>query len=383
MANPKIVVECRNLTTEIGGARYSFRVPEEGVLGRGTYMKFSNLLATCVCLLGLFVVTTSFAADSVVITAKAREHFKAGVAYIEDPTGPKYEEAYREFHLAYAESPTYKILTNVGLCSLNLERDGEAIDAYTKFLASAKPEDIPKDKRTLMERDIAMLKASLVRITVTASPATLVLSDERLPNKGSSVTNRYDLSGGSLALGIHPGHHRITASADGYEPQTWDFEANSASTHEHAFRLKPLTYASPEPAPKTDVQTTSTVTAPTETPKKNVPTLVYVGAAATGVFAIGATVLGLVQHGKKTDYDSLNQAGTNPQKANDLHDSVKSYALYTDVAIGAAVLSAGATAILYFTSPSSKTETKAVASRLRLEPNVGPTQAGLSFSGRF
>ena len=203
-------------------------------------MKFSNLLATCFCLLGLFVVTTSFAADNVVITAKAREHFKAGVAYIEDPTGPKYEEAYREFHLAYAESPTYKILTNVGLCSLNLERDGEAIDAYTKFLASAKPEDIPKDKRTLMERDIAMLKASLVRITVTASPATLVLSDERLPTKGSSVTNRYELSDGNLALGIHPGHHRITASADGYEPQNLGLRCQ--------FRLHPRTRVPPEAA---------------------------------------------------------------------------------------------------------------------------------------
>jgi hypothetical protein len=358
-------------------------VPEEGVLGRGTYMKFSNLLATWVCFLGLFVATNSFGADNVVITAKAREHFTAGVAYVDDPTGPKYEEAYREFHLAYAESPTYKILTNIGLCSLNLERDGEAIDAYTKFLAGAKPEDIPKDKRTLMERDIAMLKASLVRITLTASPANVVLYDERVPNKGNSVTNRYELSGGNLALGIHPGHHRITASADGYEPQTWDFEANSASSHEHAFQLKPVTTANVEPAPKPDVKTPHAVTAPPETPKKNVPSLVYVGAAATGVFAIGATVLGILEHGKKSDYDKLNAAGKNPQKAEDMRSTVKSYALYTDIAIGAAVLSAGATAILYFTSPSSKTETQATASRLRLEPNVGPTQAGMSLSGQF
>ncbi|MGC4068579.1 MAG: hypothetical protein QM784_28800 [Polyangiaceae bacterium] len=94
--------------------------------------------------------TTSTGSGNVAITAKAREHFKAGVAYIDDPSGPKYEEAYREFKRAYAESPTYKILTNIGLCALNLERDGEAIEAYEGFLAQAKTDDIPKDKRDLV-----------------------------------------------------------------------------------------------------------------------------------------------------------------------------------------------------------------------------------------
>jgi hypothetical protein len=336
-------------------------------------MKPSKLLAIYCCLLGLFITATAFAADDVVITAKAREHFKAGVAYVDDPSGPKYEEAYREFHLAYLESPTYRILTNIGLCSLNLERDQEALESYVKFLSQAKSTDIPKDKRTIMERDIATLTASLVRLTVTASPTTLILSDERLPSKGTPVTNRYDLTGGSLSLGIHPGHHRITASADGYESQTWDFEANSATSHEHTFTLKPIPTSTPEPAQKADIKPDTTVIAPAETKKKKTPTFIYVGAATTGVFAVGATVMGLVEHAKKTDYDNLNKAGTNPNKANDMHDRVKRYALYTDIGIGAAVLSAGATAILYFTSSSNKTETLGTASRLRLDSNVSPT----------
>ena len=346
-------------------------------------MKLSHFLAGLLFSLGLLVQNSAFAQTDVVVTDLARQHFKAGVAYIEDPTGPKYEEAYREFHKAYSESPTYKIMTNIGLCALNLERDGEAIDAYTKFLARAKPEDIPKEKRTLMERDIAMLKSSLVTLTVTSKLVTVTLSDERLPSKGSNVTNRYELKGGTLSLGIHPGHHRITASAEGYEPQTWDFEADSSTTHQHDFTLTPVAPKA-EPTAKSTPPQAQTVTTPPETnPKKSTPTLVYVGVAATGVFAIAAAVTGLIANSKKSDYDSANATGDDQRKARDLRDSFKQYALMTDIGIGAAIVSAGATAIIYFTAPNKKQETKPIASRIHIEPTVSPAHAGLSLSGQF
>jgi tetratricopeptide (TPR) repeat protein len=340
----------------------------------------------------LFVANSAFAADDVTITPKAREHFNAGVAYLEDPAGAKYEEAYREFHIAYAESPTYRILTNIGLCALSLERDGEAIDAYERFLAKATPKDIPADKRRLMERDIAMLKASLVRLTITALPAGVQLTDERLPVKGNTVTNRYDVTNGKIELGIHPGHHRITASAAGYESQTWDFEASSSTTHEHRFELTPSEQKAAQPvgsdAPKSDANTNAVVTTKPQTQEKRDLTLVYVGAAATGVFAIGATVMGLVEMNKKDDYEAMNATGKDPDKASDMRDKVKRYALMTDIGIGAAILSAGATAVFYFTSGASSPEPRKDAratntTRLHLEPNLGPTQAGLSFSGQF
>jgi hypothetical protein len=87
-------------------------------------MKPTQLLARLLLALGLFIATTASAQNKpadVIITENARKHFKAGVAYIEDPSGPKYEEAYLEFHKAYNESPTYKILTNIGLCALNCQ----------------------------------------------------------------------------------------------------------------------------------------------------------------------------------------------------------------------------------------------------------------------
>src|SRR5262245_18752054 len=74
-------------------------------------------------------------ADEVQISDKARDHFRAGVNFLQDPDGARYEEAYREFKTAYADSPSWKILGNLGLAAMKLERDGEAIEAYQKYLS--------------------------------------------------------------------------------------------------------------------------------------------------------------------------------------------------------------------------------------------------------
>jgi hypothetical protein len=344
-------------------------------------MNWVRLWAGFVGVCGVLLVQLALGADNVVVTAQAREHFNAGVAYLDDPNGSKFEEAYREFHLAYAESPSYKILANIGLCALNLERDGEAIEAYESFLARATPSDIPKDKRALMERDITTLKASLVRLLVTTVPASITLVDERIPSKGTSVINRYDSSGGTLSLGIHPGHHRITASAEGYEPQIWEFDANSASRHERAFSLKAIATAPTTGTPRSTGVIGADVA--TSVQPQKTPTLVYVGLVATGVFAVGATVTGLLSNSKRSDYNDVNRTGENPGKARDLRDSVERLELMTDIGIGAAVLAATGTAIVYFTSGSSKPAKKASTSRWQLEPAVGPTQASVSLIGQF
>lgn len=332
--------------------------------------------------MGLLVATTALGQPNVTVSDVARQHFKAGVAYIDDPAGAKFEEAYREFRLAYAESPTYKILSNLGLCALNLERDGEAIDSYERFLAEAKADDIPKDKRTLMERDIAMLKASLVKVTFTGAPATLTVRDERIPSKGSSVINRYTTKDGTLSLGMHPGHHRVTASAEGYEPQTWEFEADAAGTFSHAFNLKPIGEAAASTAPPANASADGAVVAPSETKSTTSP-FVYVGLAATGMFAVSAVATGLVSNSKMNDYQSVNASGTAPSHARELQSSGETYGLVSDISTGAAVLSAGATAIVYFTGSSKKTETTTAGAQWQVVPSVGAAQAGLNVWGRF
>src|SRR6266542_892737 len=66
---------------------------------------------------------------------EAKRAFSAGVLLLKDPDGAKYEDALTQFNKAYSLSGSWKVLGNIGLCSLTLERDGETITAYEKYLA--------------------------------------------------------------------------------------------------------------------------------------------------------------------------------------------------------------------------------------------------------
>src|SRR5688572_3266497 len=73
-------------------------------------------------------------APSAPIPEDARANFEAGVALLQDPAKPRYEEAYGRFRAAYAIHPSPRILGNIALCAMKLERDVEAIAAYEKYL---------------------------------------------------------------------------------------------------------------------------------------------------------------------------------------------------------------------------------------------------------
>jgi len=166
--------------------------------------------------LGLLVASVAHAQKEPEPSAEARQHFKAGVAYVEDPDGAKYDEALQEFRKAYAESPLPKIMNNIGLCALHLERDGEAIEAYEIYL-KGNSADLTPQVRKQVEKDVAMLKSSLVKVSLFGEPKDVNIVDERRNSKGDMVVNRYKLKDGLASLGLHPGHHKLTASFPGYK----------------------------------------------------------------------------------------------------------------------------------------------------------------------
>src|SRR5690242_18854333 len=155
--------------------------------------------------LALILASSAAHAQDVQVSDSARQHFKTGVAYLKDPDGARYEEAYREFKAAYADSPSWKILGNLGITAMKLERDGEAIDAFEKYLAQG-GQQIDAAERSQMESDLLTTKAGVVNISITASPAGVTITDVRQPLSGRAVTNRYDVAqDGTLHAGIRRG----------------------------------------------------------------------------------------------------------------------------------------------------------------------------------
>jgi hypothetical protein len=166
------------------------------------------------------------------VSKDAQAHFNAGVSFLQDPDGARYEEAYLEFKAAYADSPSWKILGNLGITALKLERDGEAIEAFRKYLAEG-GSDLDPEEQAQVKRDLATLEASSARVVLSLPQGAVVL-DERLPATGAAIRNSYKATADKLEVGVRPGRHRFTATLQGKSSQ-WEVELAPKEQQTHAF----------------------------------------------------------------------------------------------------------------------------------------------------
>jgi len=218
------------------------------------------------------------------ISEEAKRHFAAGVALLQDPEGEKVEEAYREFRTAYDLSGSAKILGNMGFCAMRLERDGEAIDAYSRYLREVP--DIDADERAQIVRDVQTLTVGVVRVTIEVDKPGVRIVDVRTPVRGDRVTNTYGPVTGKIDLGLRPGHHAITAKLADHEDAVWELDAFAGSRDKHAFTMRPRVVAPAQAA----------APAPAHHGAGIGPWIVMgiggamlVGGAVTGVVALGKT----------------------------------------------------------------------------------------------
>lgn len=313
-----------------------------------------RLLVAAILLLPL----TAFAGD-VPISDTAKRHFEVGVALLDDPEGARYEDAYRAFKAAYADSPSPKILGNIGLCAMKLERDAEAIDAYGRYLSGVA--DIDPQEREQIERDLKNLEAAIVKARVNVTPAGATVIDTRTPVQGAPVVNRYGPTAGPLELGIRPGQHEITVQLDGYDDASWTFEA--------------------APGAQLDREIALSKTAAGEEPSTPIPDSVWHGVAITSVLVVGAVVTGSIALAKDSEFKDINDGGDLSQ-ADEVQSTGLALAITTDVLLGGALIGATVTSILFFTAGDEAPDTAvALTPTIRVTPAVGPR--GFALSGTF
>src|SRR6187402_2082632 len=84
--------------------------------------------------------------------ATAKMHFANGVELLQ-ASPPNYQDAFRQFQLAYQKTHgSWKVMGNLGLCALKLERDGEALSYYQGYLKDG-GDQIDPDERSHIERE--------------------------------------------------------------------------------------------------------------------------------------------------------------------------------------------------------------------------------------
>lgn len=342
-------------------------------------MLVRSVLGVGVFLSGSLLSGLAFA--DVEITPKARDYFKAGVSYLKDPDGARYEEAYQAFKAAYAESPSWKILGNLGIAAMKLERDKDAIDAFERYLKESGTE-LDEGERSQVQRDLDTLRTGVVKVTITASPGSVQLVDEHLKSSGT-VTNRYDLSDGKAELGLRAGRHRITARVAGYDDGKWEVDLAPGSSVDHAFELKQEgTAAGTEPGAGNGATGPLTDAGPKRM-ERPIPGMVWVGVAATGAFVVGATITGLIASGKRSDFNDKND-GSDPQAADKLKNDGQKMNLITDVLLGGAVVAGAVTAVLFLSRPEVAAEKDSAHSRrLRVGGGVSKTGGAMWVTAAF
>lgn len=302
------------------------------------------------------------------ISDEARQHFQAGVSLLQDPEGERVEEAYREFKTAHDISGSPKILGNMGFCAMRLERDGEAIDAYSTYLREVP--DIDPDERAQIARDTQTLSVGVVRVTIEIDKPNATLLDTRVPVRGERVTNAYGPVTGKIDIGIRPGHHIVHARLDGYEDAMWEFDAHAGAREKFSFVMKPRVVAAvggTQPAAH----------GPSAAPW-------IVTGAGVAMLAAGA-ITGIVALGKTNDIEKQCPSDKCP-KGFDLdgeRSSAKTFVRLTDVLlIGGGVVTAGGLTWLFLSSRSSEAPPQNAAA---LVPNLacGPNGCTGTVGGRF
>jgi hypothetical protein len=307
----------------------------------GVVRRSAGVAAAAAAVVLLAAAPRSARAADVPITEEARTHFAAGVALLQDPKAPRYEDAYREFKAAYSASPSYKILGNLGLCAMKIERDAEAIDAFEGYLKEAGP-DLTQPERDQMQRDLLTLKTGVVRVTVSSQPAGATIVDVRTPIEGTDIHNAYGEASAPLALGLRRGHHVITARLAGYLDQQWEFEASGTTLPPHVFTMvkpAPVAPAFPQTGPIG------------ETSARPIPTAAWVSGVATLGLAATGTVLGLAALQKRSDYNTLND-GQHVSDATSAKSSGQTLNAVTDGFLGAAVVGAVLTTYFVLSRPT-------------------------------
>jgi hypothetical protein len=223
------------------------------------------------------------------VTRAASAHFAAGVAYLEGKTPDRYGQAYREFKAAYAASPTWKILGNLGIVAQELERYGEATDAYVRYLEQGEGE-IDAREAIQVRRDIERMHLEEATVTLTADSAGFRIVDTRIADDGSQIVNQYGPFEGNCVLLVRAGKHKFQLELDGVTTPAWSVTLGPGDSSRHSFE------SDPKISPSIDPRHPEGPSAFAEDSSSNSHTLAYLLWGGGAAAAIAGTVFFLEAH---------------------------------------------------------------------------------------
>jgi hypothetical protein len=123
----------------------------------------------------------------------ARAHYDRGV---ELANKGEYKKALQEFNAAYAASPHFAVLYNIGQAEVALGRPRKAIDTLSRYLRDGK-EDVPAPRRQQVQAQLAQLESIFATLSITTEPPGAVITID------GAELGRSPLTVPRLAAGSH------------------------------------------------------------------------------------------------------------------------------------------------------------------------------------
>ena len=282
-----------------------------------------------------------------------------------------FASALHTFTAAYAAFPSSKLLFNVGQAALNLGRNGEAVDAFQRFLEAESATADADDKRVAFARKAihdlrAKKKVVEVRAQVQPSEATLELDGERAVRESFTV-NR----------GEPEATHVLKARAPGFVDGVVSFTVQGIHAAPVVVVLAPAGSASVTPAPAkatplppskppkvADVPAAAAPTPPERAPAVVVaqpsapstltrtPAYATLGAAG-GMLVVGLAYGGLVSHraGQISGCGGATLSAC-ASRGNADAKSLKTQAYVVDALFAGAAVAGTVGTILFFVAPN-------------------------------
>jgi hypothetical protein len=183
------------------------------------------------CCMGVLVCASSAWASS----ESASRYFKNGVALL-TANPPNYQDAYYQFKLAHRDSGgSWKVLGNLGLCAMHLERDADALEYYRRYLSEG-GDDVAEEERRAIEQDLLLLEGNLSTVELESSIRDLRVIDQRVGS--TAPAQPYALKDGKLRLETRAGSHTIRATSAGKE-LVWNvvLQPGQQAAYEFDFRV--------------------------------------------------------------------------------------------------------------------------------------------------
>ncbi|MFZ5895483.1 MAG: hypothetical protein ACOY0T_30785 [Myxococcota bacterium] len=316
------------------------------------------------------------------ISSEAQGYFRNGVELLQSEN-PSYQDAYYQFKLAYEKSSSWKVLGNLGLCALKLERDGEALAYYEDYLKLG-GRNVDRSEREAIERDLLLVRGNAASVEFTSDVEGEVI-DTRA---GSGVGGqRYPLASGSTTLLVRAGTHTFSARDKAGRSVKWDvtIAPGEKLQHEFDFDAPAKEAEKAEQAQRGEPEQRDVEPAASPSGGSPLRTVGFITVGA-GVVAAGVGgVLALMAKGhestalERCDAQMVCQSNARPE----FDTAVSQMRTANILLVSGAALAAVGVGLVVFGVGSSEANASANAAAIQLTPLLGTSSGGVLASGRF